>query len=29
MLYWHARVDRDPAHRWFREQVVAVAGAKR
>jgi DNA-binding transcriptional LysR family regulator len=23
-LYWHARVDRDPAHRWFRELVVST-----
>lgn len=21
-LYWHANVDNDPAHRWFREQVM-------
>jgi DNA-binding transcriptional LysR family regulator len=24
VLYWHARVDRDPAHRWLREQIAAV-----
>lgn len=27
-LYWHPRVDRDPAHRWFRELVLeAIKGA--
>jgi DNA-binding transcriptional LysR family regulator len=22
---WHSRVDRDPAHRWFRDLLAAVA----
>lgn len=24
-IVWHDRVDRDPGHRWFREQVLAAA----
>jgi hypothetical protein len=23
-LYWHERVDADPAHRWFRELVLEL-----
>jgi DNA-binding transcriptional LysR family regulator len=26
-LYWHANVDKDPANRWFREQVKAALKA--
>lgn len=26
-MYWHARRDRDPLHRWLREQIVAVLDA--
>jgi DNA-binding transcriptional LysR family regulator len=29
VLYWHARVDRDQAHRWFRDQVVAAVSGRR
>ena len=24
-MVWHERMTRDPAHRWFREQLLAVA----
>jgi DNA-binding transcriptional LysR family regulator len=24
-LAWHERQNRDPAHRWFREQIVAAS----
>lgn len=24
---WHPRLDRDPAHRWFREEVLNVCQA--
>lgn len=23
-LYWHSDVDRDPANRWLREQIIGV-----
>jgi DNA-binding transcriptional LysR family regulator len=26
-MYWHKRHDRDPAHCWLRDQVVAATGA--
>jgi DNA-binding transcriptional LysR family regulator len=26
-MYWHAASDNDPANRWLREQVLALAGA--
>lgn len=27
IAYWHPRVQEDPAHRWFREQLFAAASA--
>jgi hypothetical protein len=26
-MLWHLRRDADPAHRWLRERVAAVAAA--
>ena len=26
-LIWHARYQKDPAHRWLREQIEASVGA--
>jgi LysR family transcriptional regulator, nod-box dependent transcriptional activator len=27
-LWWHGRLDADPAHRWLRERVATVAGSR-
>ena len=24
-MFWHARTHKDPRHRWFRQQIIAVA----
>ena len=26
-LVWHQRYDNDPAHRWFREQIIATVNS--
>ena len=26
---WHPRMERDPAHRWLREQILAICRVKR
>jgi DNA-binding transcriptional LysR family regulator len=24
-MFWHERTHKDPRHRWFRQQILAVA----
>lgn len=26
---WHPRMERDPGHRWLREQILAICGVQR
>ncbi|SAF23204.1 transcriptional regulator%2C LysR family [Enterobacter cloacae] len=26
---WHPRMERDPAHRWLREQILAICRVKK
>ncbi|MGD1793696.1 LysR family transcriptional regulator, partial [Klebsiella pneumoniae subsp. pneumoniae] len=26
---WHPRMERDPGHRWLREQILAICGVAR